>query len=133
MRSLALVVAFASSWAMARIFRRHDPAGDVGQDQRRDGLRQDRGGVRIRQRLRLRDQGGRPSAYVVTNHHVIEPRVIQIVGEMRRGPFFGPWGPYFGLTPRIIAQTMKDAKATVVLYSGTPKEVLSRRSAGRRS
>ena len=72
------------------------------------------------------------SVYVVTNHHVIEPKVIQIVGGMGRGPSFprhgprlgppGPVGPPFGLTPRVIVQTLKNAKATVVLYSGTPKE-----------
>lgn len=80
------------------------------------------------------------TVYVVTNHHVIEPKVIQIVpgrgrgpvGPIgpRRGPMFGPVpgpmpgprGPSIGLTPRIIVQTLKNAKATVVLYSGTPKE-----------
>jgi len=90
------------------------------------------------------------SAYVVTNHHVIEPKVIQIVVEPGHGPMFGPRGPgrppfgrmpgmpmpggpmpgpmhgprgpSFGMTPRIIVQTLKNAKATVVLYSGTAKE-----------
>jgi S1-C subfamily serine protease len=78
------------------------------------------------------------TVYVVTNHHVIEPKVVQVVpgpshgvphgprhGPMfgpMPGPMFGPRGPSFGLTPRIIVQTIKDAKATVVLYSGTPKE-----------
>ena len=65
------------------------------------------------------------SAYVVTNHHVIEPKVINRGGDAAR--FWSAlgaavWRPRFGLTPRIIVQTLKDAKATVVLYSGTPKE-----------
>lgn len=77
------------------------------------------------------------SAWVVTNHHVIEPKVLElrIEGGRSRGPgggprHFGPRGPMgpmgphssIILTPRIIERTLKNAKATVVLYSGTTKE-----------
>ncbi len=69
-------------------------------------------------------------ALVITNHHVIQPEIVEIVmggpgpggGPFGRPPM-GPRGPRFpGLTPRIIVRKCKDAKATVVLYSGTPKE-----------
>ena len=66
------------------------------------------------------------TALIVTNHHVIEPEVLEITssgrfgGPMRRGPF-GP--PFPGMAPRITVRACKDAKATVVLYSGTPREL----------
>jgi S1-C subfamily serine protease len=83
------------------------------------------------------------TAYVVTNHHVIEPKLVQIVAEWRSAPSsrrpIGPRGPHgrIGprtyvpsnptpstaiLTPRLVARTLKDAKVTVVFQSGTPQE-----------
>lgn len=122
MRSLALVVAFASSWAMAAFSDDTIPPETLAKIKGATAFVKIVAGSGSGSGSGFVIKVEGQSAYVVTNHHVIEPRVIQIVGGMRRGPFFGPWGPYFGLTPRIIAQTMKDAKATVVLYSGTPKE-----------
>jgi len=67
------------------------------------------------------------SALVVTNHHVIQPKIIEVVTSgPGRGPFgHGPFGPpsfRFGMTPKIIMRTCNNAKATVVLYSGTSQE-----------
>jgi S1-C subfamily serine protease len=65
------------------------------------------------------------AALVVTNHHVVEPEIVEVVMDGRRGgPFgrspFAPWSP--GLTPRLIVRSCRAAKVTVVLRSGTPKE-----------
>ncbi len=67
------------------------------------------------------------SALVVTNHHVIQPKIIEVVmSGPGRGPFgHGPFGPpsyRFGMTPKIIMRTCNNAKATVVLCSGTSQE-----------
>ncbi|MGA2033402.1 MAG: trypsin-like peptidase domain-containing protein [Thermoguttaceae bacterium] len=87
------------------------------------------------------------TAYVVTNHHVIEPRLVEIVAEWRsgsrkpaapRGPYFPtqprsrsaphtymppiPASPAPGITPRFILRTLKNAAVTVVFHSGTPQE-----------
>ena len=73
-------------------------------------------------------------AYVVTNHHVIDPKLIEIVAEWRSGPRdavlphgrYGhgprrPVGPP-SLTPRIIARSLKVDEVTVVFQSNTPQE-----------
>ena len=77
------------------------------------------------------------AVYVVTNHHVIEPKLIEIVAQWRSGPRVPvvPHGPHgrFGprlppgpaapsLTPRLVVRTLKDADVTVVFRSGTPQE-----------
>jgi hypothetical protein len=136
MRSLALVSVVAALWATVAL------ADDGIQPEMLAKIK----GATAFVKVAARGESGSGSgfvikvegdtAYVVTNHHVIEPKIIQIVGGGHgprfgpprgpmlgpRGPMFGPPGPSFGLTPRIIVQTLKDAKATVVLYSGTPKE-----------
>ena len=84
--------------------------------------------------------------YIVTNHHVIEPTMIEIVAEWQTvpgtpnpggppyGPFpppnrFAPPGPLGPpnratrrLRPRIVVRTGKNAAVTVVFRSGTPDE-----------
>ena len=65
------------------------------------------------------------SALVVTNHHVIEPEIVEIhMGRGRIGPPapFPFRSPFSDFGPSVTARACKDAKATVVLYSGTPKE-----------
>ena len=79
------------------------------------------------------------AAYVVTNHHVIEPRLIEVVAQWRSGPRTPavPHGPYGhggprphvpshpalpSPTPRVVVRTLKNAEVTVVFRSGTPQE-----------
>ncbi len=81
------------------------------------------------------------AAYIVTNHHVIEPHLVEIVAEWRSGPRSRmptvPHGPSGRngprtyappvrespvLTPRFVARTLKNAEVTVVFQSGTPQE-----------
>jgi S1-C subfamily serine protease len=77
------------------------------------------------------------AVYVVTNHHVIEPKLIEIVAQWRSGPRMpaAPHGPHGhlgprlppgpaapSLTPRLVVRTLKDADVTVVFRSGTPQE-----------
>lgn len=63
------------------------------------------------------------SALIVTNHHVIEPKVQMVVqprppiGKSRPGTLPPPT-----FSPRMIVTTLKNASVTVVLASGTKKE-----------
>ena len=78
------------------------------------------------------------TALIVTNHHVIAPEVVSVEMDTHRGPSgpayrpgrrpgmpYRPGTPYRPssptATPRIVVRTYKDAKATVVLRSGTPE------------
>jgi len=66
------------------------------------------------------------SALVVTNHHVIEPKVQVEVSPRtigpkgRRRPFGSPIPP--GLTPRSMILTLKNASVSLVFDSGTKNE-----------
>jgi hypothetical protein len=64
------------------------------------------------------------SALVVTNHHVIEPKVIVEVlpkgGPKGKRPPPGALPP--GMTPRTMILTLKDANVTLVFDSGTKNE-----------
>ena len=82
------------------------------------------------------------TTYVVTNHHVIEPKVVDIVlrwvpnhsgptvphGPYGRSPHplprtYAPTpGPSYDLAPRVIVRTFKTTAVTVVFHSGTSKE-----------
>jgi hypothetical protein len=74
-------------------------------------------------------------AYVVTNHHVIEPKLVELrlVPDRRPsprsplprhpiGPRPNPYGSQPGYTPRYIVRSFKNAAVTVVFYSGTKNE-----------
>ena len=82
------------------------------------------------------------TAYIVTNHHVIDPKLVEIVAEWRSAPRTPtipvPHGPYgrIGprapmpsipsppiLTPRLVARTLKTSEVTVVFQSGTPESI----------
>ncbi len=83
-------------------------------------------------------KGDRDTAYVVTNHHVIEPTVQIEVPERRvappkgprlpinprlpRNPIPPPASPPPGMTPRSMIVTLKNAAVTVVFDSGRNNE-----------
>ena len=77
------------------------------------------------------------SAYVVTNHHVIEPKALQLIlvpdhrpsvpyrSSRSRRPYSPTPSPYMNspsYTPRILVRSFKNAAVTVVFHSGTSKE-----------
>ncbi len=80
------------------------------------------------------------SAYVVTNHHVIEPKVMEIIlvpGRIRtavHGRSYGPvrphpprpprriTPPHYTYTPRLLVRSFKNATVTIVFSSGTKQE-----------
>ncbi len=75
------------------------------------------------------------SAYVVTNHHVIEPKVLEIilVPGLRPGvpyrlprtpgrPYYLPAPPTYTYTPRLLVRSFKNAVVTVVFHSGAKNE-----------
>jgi S1-C subfamily serine protease/antitoxin (DNA-binding transcriptional repressor) of toxin-antitoxin stability system len=89
----------------------------------------------------VKTDGGR--AYVVTNHHVIEPKLIELrlvpdrrpvvpAPPSRRSvgprPYRGtpsrpaPYAASPGYTPQLIVRSLKNAAVTVVFYSGTKDE-----------
>lgn len=83
-------------------------------------------------------------AYVITNHHVIEPKLVELLMVPDRRPTIpsprhsiGPRPPYHvphhipqpspysappSYTPRVIVHSYKNAAVTVVFYSGTKSE-----------
>ena len=76
------------------------------------------------------------TAYVVTNHHVIEPKLVEVLMVPDR-PSRGPRhsiGPHYppshsnprllppGYSPRVIVHSFKNAAVTVVFASGTEEE-----------
>ena len=74
-------------------------------------------------------------AYVVTNHHVIEPKLVELLMVPDRRPGVRPPVPRRSIgprptphavppsyTPRFIVHSFKNAEATVVFYSGTKNE-----------
>ena len=79
------------------------------------------------------------AAYIVTNHHVIEPKEVQVIVVPNRTPVV-PYRPpmtrphyvpvpmprvirpSYSYTPRIMVRTIKNAVVTVVFHSGSDKE-----------
>lgn len=92
MRSLALVVAFASSWAMAAFSDDTIPPETLAKIKGATAFVKIVAGSGSGSGSGFVIKVEGQSAYVVTNHHVIEPRVIQIVGECGVAPFSGRGG-----------------------------------------